>query len=84
LQREKALMDKLERLDCPALHEIYELVDKIRGDELQTAERKIKVGFTRIRTKLSKVSKLCKEARKQLLEMRDGKDREDQEGGGEG
>lgn len=67
------MTDELKRIDCPPLHSIYELVDKIRGDELQTAERKTKVGFTRMRTKLSEVAKLCKEARKELLEMRDGR-----------
>lgn len=66
------MIDKLKRIDCAPLREIYELVDKIRGDELQTAEKKTKVGFTRMRVNLAKLSKACKEARKQLLEMRDG------------
>jgi len=64
---------EVKRLDCAALKEIYALVDLIRSDEVQTAERRIKVGYTRMRTKLATLSKLCKAARQELLEMRDGK-----------
>lgn len=72
----------LKRLDCPPLKEIYELIDRVRGDELKTAERGTAAGLTRMRVNLSKISKLCKEARKQLLEMRNGKrKRIDQAGG---
>jgi len=66
------MTEKLDQIDCDALHEIYELVDKIKGDELQTAAKGTKVGLTRMRVNLAKVSKLCKAVRKQLLEMRDG------------
>lgn len=73
-----AKLDELKRLDCPALHEIYETIDRIRGDELQTAHKGTKIGYTRMRTKLSKIAKLCKEVRKDLLRMRDGGEKEDE------
>lgn len=63
---------KLKRLDCEALHQIYELVDQVRGDELAAAHKGTKAAFTRMRVQLSEVSKLCKQVRKHLLKMRNG------------
>jgi len=66
-------MDKLEHVDCAQLREIYDLVDKIKGYEIKAANVGHKVNYTRMRTNLSAVARLCKDARKRLLELRDGK-----------
>lgn len=75
-------MSEVQRLPSPALEEIYLLIEQILGDELGAAEKLSrgkggwKVALTRIRVKLSKVSSLCKEARKEILAMK--KNEEDQ------
>lgn len=69
--------DKIERLKCPSLQTIYELVKQIQSDDIKAADcrergkRGGKVALTRIRVKLSKVANLCKEARKEILGMRE-------------
>jgi len=63
---------KLHRIESAALREIYQIVKEIDSEDISTANRRVKVGLTRIRVKLAQVSKLCKEARKDLLEMRNG------------
>ena len=65
--------DKVQRLNCPALHRLYELVEQARGDELSAANRGTKIALTRLRGKLAQIAKLCKTVRKELLTMRDGK-----------
>jgi len=68
-------MDGVPRLPCIALEEIYALVQTMKSDELRAAfkikekERGSKVALTRLRVKLSKVAKLCKQARKEILVM---------------
>ena len=61
----------LHRISSTPLQKMYELVEELRGDDISTATKHTKIGLTRMRTKLSQISKLCKEARKELLEMRD-------------
>jgi hypothetical protein len=69
-------MDGVERLSSESLEKIYDLMEHILSDELAAADKlkreKVgwKVAFTRIRVKLSEVSKLCKEARKEILAMK--------------
>lgn len=68
-------MNGVSRLPAPALEEIYQLMEQVLSEELLAADklkrRKIgwKVALTRIRVKLSRVSKLCKDARKEILAM---------------
>jgi hypothetical protein len=64
---------KLHRIDSAALRELYQIVDEIKSEDVATAEKRVKIGLTRMRVKLSQVGKLCRDARKDLLEMRDGK-----------
>lgn len=76
------VIEEVERLECDALHDIYELVEQMRGDELAAAQRQTKVAFTRLRGKLAQIAKLCKTARKEFLIMRDGeKKKEEKEEG---
>ncbi len=63
---------KLHRIDSAALRELYQLVEEINSEDVSTAVGRTKAGLTRIRVKLAQAGKLCKDARKDLLEMRDG------------
>ena len=69
--------EEIPRLECVPLQELYELVDAARCDEIMAADRRAnqkpgeKVAMTRLRVKLSRISKLCKQARKEILVMRD-------------
>lgn len=65
--------EELKRIDSPALQELYKDVDALKSEDITTAKKNTKAGLTRMRVLLSSVSKLCKEVRKELLEMRDGK-----------
>ena len=64
-------LTKLYQIDSAALRELYQIVKEIKAEDITTAEKCHKVGLTRLRVKLSQVGKLSKEARKDLLEMRD-------------
>jgi ribosomal protein S27AE len=72
------VFEEIPRLECVPLQELYELVDTARCDEIMAADRQKnqkpgeKVAMTRLRVKLSRISKLCKQARKEILVMRDG------------
>jgi len=63
---------QLARIDSAALREIYTIVDQIRSEDISTANRHTKAGLTRMRGLLSTLSKRCKTAREELLEMRNG------------
>lgn len=63
---------KLHRIDSASLREIYQIVEELKSDDVTTAAKRTKIGMTRMRVKLSQINKLCKDARKELLEMRDG------------
>lgn len=67
------MTENLERLDIEPLKKLYDLVEEIKSDEIVAANKGHKTAYTRMRTKLSEVSKLCKDARKEILEARDGK-----------
>lgn len=62
---------KLHRIDSAALRELYQVVKEIKSEDITTAGKRVKVGLTRMRVKLAEAGKLCKSARKDLLEMRD-------------
>lgn len=70
--------EEVPRLECVPLEALYTLVDEARCDEIMAANRRQnqkpgeKVAMTRLRVKLSRISKLCKQARKEILVMRDG------------
>lgn len=64
-------LTKLHRIDSAALRELYQIVEEIKGEDLTTAAGRAKAGLTRMRVKLAEAGKLCKSARKDLLEMRD-------------
>lgn len=76
------VFEEIPRLECVPLQELYELVDTARCDEIMAADRQKnqkpgeKVAMTRLRVKLSRISKLCKQARKEILVMRDGNEAE--------
>jgi len=64
----------LNRFDSDELRELYELIDEIRAEELRFTNTKKPIRprgcLTRMRTRLSKVSNLCKAVRHDLLETR--------------
>lgn len=66
-------MNEVQRVESSSLKKLYVVVEELRSEELTTAEKQTKAGLTRMRVKLSAITKLCKSARKELLEMRDGK-----------
>lgn len=58
-------MDKLPQLHSEALHQIYDLVDELKCDEIQTAQG-TQIAKTRVRVKLARIIRLAKEARKDI------------------
>lgn len=78
-------MDEVKRLEMHPLQEIYERMEEVLSEELRAADslhRGVpgwKVAFTRMRVKLSEVSKLCKEARKELLAMKKNEEEKEME-----
>lgn len=65
--------EKIPSLGSDALEELYVIVDEIKADETiaaLTEKRGHKAARTRVRTKLAKVARLCKEARKDIPPVR--------------
>lgn len=63
--------EDLPDLKSPAFKEILELCDEMRGDGFAAA-RGIMAARTRTRVKLSKISNLCKQARKEISPVSKG------------
>jgi len=76
--------ERLTRMENEELEEIYRLVDEVRADEIKYARAGTKASLTRMRTRLSRVSNLCKTVRKELLAIRDGRKTDEQVRSGRG
>lgn len=64
----------LKELPSPALHSIYDRVDELKSEEITCADKGVTgAGITRMRVLLSTLTKLCKAARKELHEVKNGK-----------
>ena len=59
-------MDELKKLRSAAYYEILEVVEELRAEGFAVANRGLKGARTRLRTKLSALSKLCAQARKEI------------------
>ena len=57
---------ELKRLPSPAFHEILDVVEELRAEAFAVANRGLQNARTRLRTKLSALSKLCVQARQEI------------------
>lgn len=60
-------MNGLPKLELESLQDIFRMVDEIKAEEIKAAKG-VLAARTRIRVKLSSISKLCKVARRDLLQ----------------
>lgn len=64
--------EEIPQLKSDSLHKIYTLIDEIKADEVIVVleQRGCKKARTSIRTKLSQITHLCKQARKDIPSQR--------------